>query len=130
MLSIFRQKIEKDPPEKETHIFYLINSITDPQKNSFSSLSQIHQDVLDNINETEQFLLLQDEAGNLDPFLFKAYMNEIKAYGPPSPIQVSAEPIHMSAHPLDIRWLDFFLKQTDQNFFLSFNDPAKKNLFK
>jgi hypothetical protein len=101
------------------------------KKHMFSTSSiqlQIHQDVLDNINETEQFLLLQNEAGNLDPFLFKSYMNEIKAYGPPSPIQVSAEPIHMSAHPLDIRWLDFSLKQTEKNFFLSFNDPAKKEL--
>lgn len=123
MLSLFRQKIEKDPPEKEKQVFYLISSITDPKKNSFRSLSQIHQDVLDNLDETEQFLLLQNEAGNLDPFLFKAYMDEIKAYGPPSPIQVSAEPVHLSAHPLDIHWADFFLEQKEHYFQLSFKEP-------
>jgi len=128
MLSLFRQKIEKDPPEKEKHVFYLIHSLTDIRNHSFHSLSQIHQEVLDNINETKQFLLLQDESGNLDPFLFKAYMNEIKAYGPPSPIQVSSDPVFMTAHPLCIRWADFSLEQKKQAFFLSFKDPLNKNL--
>jgi geranylgeranyl diphosphate synthase type 3/geranylgeranyl diphosphate synthase type I len=126
MLSLFRQKIKIDSQQK--HVFYLINSLTDPKSHSFGFLSQIHQDVLDNLNETKQFLLLQDEAGNLDPFLFKAYMDEIKAYGPPSPIQVTTEPVCMNSNPLFIRWADFSLKQEKQAFVLSFKDPIHKNL--
>ncbi len=128
MLSLFRQKIEKDPPEKDKHVFYLINSVTDPKTQSFRSISQIHQNVLDNLHETKQFLLLQDEAGNLDPVLFKAYMDELKTYGPPSPIQVKTEPVSMSSSPLQILWADFSLEQKKHSFFLAFQDPGKKNL--
>ena len=130
MLSLFRQKIEKDPPEKDKHVFYLINSITDPKNNSFSFLSQIHKDVLDNFNDTQQFLLFQDKSGNLDPILFKAYMDEIKTYGPPSPIRVVTDPVYLQADSLNIHWDDFSLIQKGQTFILSFKDPAQKKLIR
>ena len=130
MLSLFRQKIEKDPPEKEKHVFYLINSTTDPKDNSFSFLSQIHRDVLDNLNDAKQLLLLQDESGNLDPILLKAYMDEIKTYGPPSPIKVITDPVYLQADSLSIHWDDFSLNQKGQTFILSFKDHAQKKLIR
>jgi len=128
MLSLFRQKIEKEPPKEETQVFYLLKSITDSKDNSFHSVSQIHKDVLDNLRKDRKFLMLQGEAGNLDPVLFKAYMDEIKTFGPPSPIKVNSDPVYLKADPLSIEWADFSLKQGNQEFLLSFEDPALKKL--
>ncbi len=128
MLSFFRQKIEKEPHKEETHVFYLLKSITDSKDNSYHSTSQISKDVLEKLKEEKNFLLLQDESGNLDPVLFKAYMDEIKTYGPPSPIKISPDPVYLKDDSLNIEWADFSLKQRDQTFLLSFEDPALKKL--
>ncbi|MBD3415392.1 MAG: hypothetical protein GF421_13320 [Candidatus Aminicenantes bacterium] len=124
MLSLFRQKIKKDPPEKDKQVFYLICSNLDLKKNVSHSISQIHRDVLKNLNET--FLLLQEESGNLDPVLFQAYMKEIKTYGPPSPIKVISDPVDLKGKPLTIRWGDFSLVQKSQAFHLSFKAPSSQ----
>jgi geranylgeranyl pyrophosphate synthase/predicted secreted hydrolase len=128
MLSFFRQKIERELPKEDTQVFYLIKSITDSKDNTFHFTSQINNDVLENLKEKKNFLLLQNESGNLDPVLFKAYMDEIKTYGPPFPIKVSLEPVYCKADSLDIEWADFSLKQKKGTLLMSFEDPELNKL--
>ncbi|MBN1272094.1 MAG: polyprenyl synthetase family protein [Candidatus Aminicenantes bacterium] len=126
MVSLFRQRMEKDGPDREKHVFYIIMATTDPKNHSFQSLSQIHKDVLDAYKDSKNSLFLQNEQGNLDPILFKTYVNELKTYGPPAPIEVKSETVHFQPKPFFFQWDDFSLEQKQQSFILTFKDPLNK----
>lgn len=121
MVSLFRQRIERENSAEPRQVYYLISSVTDAENGRHEFNSQVHQDVMDVLGENPDL-----ESGNLDPVLFKAYFNEIRSYGPPSPIRAVEEEVRLHSHPLSIQWGDFSLSQAHDSFNFSFREPDSR----
>ena len=102
--------------------FSFLVSVLDPASGRKEYLSQIDPRI---VSHFLHFAPRMRKRG-LSRHLVDAFVDEIRACGPPRTVRLEQEAADLSSHPFAVRWSDFSLSQTESAFRLEFAEPESR----
>ncbi|WAC04077.1 MAG: polyprenyl synthetase family protein [Methanoregula sp.] len=122
LATIFRYTVsqkKKNPSDG----YYLILSMLNPATGQHDVVSRGEQEALKWIVSQKK---KKNRKSNLDPCFIDTYLDELRSYGPPSPLSLEQKRASVSLEPFSICWKDFLFSQSESRFHVAFDAPVSQ----